>query len=113
VVAATVAGNARFRAAQREPPVLAKTPKYSPAATKRGSRARAKAESIVVQRERLMADLALLRKVRAGSRFVENAHRLLTRQWSGATWKAREGLLSAAAWLLELERSSDQGVATM
>jgi hypothetical protein len=57
-----------------------------------------------------MAELALLRERRAGSRFIDNAHQLLTRRWSGASWKAREGLLNSAAWLLDVERRCDQGV---
>jgi hypothetical protein len=91
----------------------AKTYPYPPVRAARGPSPRPNTDSIVDRRDRLMADLVELRKSRAGSRHIENAYQLLTRRWSGSTWKARAGLLTAAAWLVEVERSCGPGVSMM
>jgi hypothetical protein len=59
---------------------------------------------IVAQRERLVADVRLLRDRGGNSKFIENAQQLLTRWWSPASWKAREELLKTADWLVRLEK---------
>jgi len=58
----------------------------------------------MLQRERLVADIAQLRERGATSRFINNAQQLLTRWWSTATWTAREELLKSAEWLVRLEK---------
>jgi hypothetical protein len=68
------------------------------------TRSRAQIERIMLQRERLVADIAQLRERGATSRFINNAQQLLTRWWSTATWTAREELLKSAEWLVRLEK---------
>ena len=65
---------------------------------------RRKMESILTQRERLVADIALLRARGDTSRFIDNAQQLLTRWWSTSNWNAREELLKSAGWLIQLEK---------
>ena len=79
----------------------------------RHPKSRAKTHTIVAQRERLMAELAALREQGAASKFVENAQQLLTRWWSGASWSAREDLLSAADWLLRAEKRREQPIESL
>jgi hypothetical protein len=65
---------------------------------------RQKVNSILTYRERLIAEVAVLRGCGEASRFVDNAQQLLTRWWATANWNAREELLKTAAWLIQLEK---------
>ena len=59
---------------------------------------------IGTERERLFAELTILRELRGSSaRAVETAQCLLTRWWAKANWRKREQLLKAADWLIRLE----------
>jgi hypothetical protein len=62
-----------------------------------------KVKIILAQRERLIADIAALRRLGASSKFVDNAQQLLTRWWATANWNGREELLRTADWLVRLE----------
>ena len=65
--------------------------------------ARRKSASIVAERERLVAEMALLRHQRGSSKLIDKAQTLLTRWWSKANWNTRAELLKAADWLVRLE----------
>lgn len=67
-------------------------------------------DAILARREQLMAELAEMRGPNVGSVFVANAHQLLTRWWSRATWDAREELLRNVEWLVRVERRRDRHV---
>jgi len=58
---------------------------------------------VIGQRERLVAEIATIRKLGHASDFTVKAERLLTRWWARANWKARERLITSAEWLLRLE----------
>jgi len=65
---------------------------------------RQRAASILVERDRLVAEIDELRKRGSLSRFIHNAEQLLTQWWSSSSWKAREDLLRSAHWMIRLER---------
>lgn len=65
---------------------------------------RQKIDGILRRREKLIAELTLLRQQRSASKFVDNARQLLTRWWSRTSWDAREELLKTADWLIRLEK---------
>ena len=69
--------------------------------------ARAREAGILARRDRLVAEVALLRRRGEPSKFIDNAEQLLTRWWSRASWNAREELLKSADWLVRLERRRD------
>ena len=48
--------------------------------------------------------MSALRKRGTTSPFLDNAQQLLTGLWSGANWAARERLLKAAGWQVQLAR---------
>ena len=50
-------------------------------------------ESILTQRERLVADIALLRARGDTSRFIDNAQQLLTRWWSDVELERTRGIV--------------------
>jgi hypothetical protein len=61
---------------------------------------------IEIERERLFAKMAQLRKVRGSStRSIETAEVLLTRWWGKANWRVRKQLIRAADWTVRLERN--------
>ena len=59
--------------------------------------------AVIGERERLVAEIAAIRKLGQASDFTVKAERLLTRWWARANWKARARLITAAEWLLRLE----------
>ena len=65
---------------------------------------RAREAGILARRDRLVAEVALLRRRGEPSKFIDNAEQLLTRWWSRASWNAREELLKSADWLVRLEK---------
>jgi len=67
------------------------------------SPARRQAAAVIDKRERLVAEIASIRKLGHGSELTVKAERLLTRWWARANWEARERLISAAEWLVRLE----------
>jgi hypothetical protein len=67
------------------------------------SPARRQAAAVIDKRERLVAEIAAIRKLGHGSELTVKAERLLTRWWARANWEARERLISAAEWLVRLE----------
>src|SRR5262245_22803412 len=61
-------------------------------------------DSLTARRDHRMAEVAVLRgDGHQADSFVDKAHTLLTRGWSSANWKAREGILAAVDWLLRME----------
>lgn len=48
--------------------------------------------------------MSALRESGKTSPFIANAQQLLTGLWSGANWAARERLLKAAEWQVQLAR---------
>ena len=66
--------------------------------------ARAREAGILARRERLVAEVALLRRRGEPSKFIDNAEQLLTRWWSAASWNGREELLKTADWLVHIEK---------
>ncbi|ETR78924.1 hypothetical protein X566_02735 [Afipia sp. P52-10] len=56
------------------------------------------------QRERLIAQMQDLRDGAGASESTHKAQQLLTRWWAKADWKAREELLKAAEWVLQIEK---------
>jgi hypothetical protein len=67
------------------------------------SPARRHAVAVIDKRERLVAEIASIRKLGHGSELSIKAERLLTRWWARANWDARERLISAAEWLVRRE----------
>ena len=76
---------------------VSERPGRKPAASKR------RAALVIGQRERLVAEIAAIRKLGQASDLTAKAEGLLTRWWARANWEARERLISAAEWLLRLE----------
>jgi hypothetical protein len=76
--------------------------KAAPGARKEQSRR--KVDTILARRDRLVAEMAVLRDRGDASRFINNAQQLMTRWWSTATWNAREELLKTAEWLVRLAK---------
>lgn len=68
-----------------------------------------KIDSILTQRERLVAELNDLHKNGHCSKFTENAQQLITRWWCTVNWNGREQLLKTARWQLDLERRHRSG----
>jgi hypothetical protein len=67
-----------------------------------------RADVILARRDRLLAEIEALRRVRGKlTGFSRKAHTLLTRGWARASWKTREELLKASAWLLYLDHLRD------
>lgn len=62
-----------------------------------------RAAAVIGERERLVAEIAAIRKLGQASDLSVKAERLLTRWWARANWDARERLITAAEWLLRLE----------
>jgi hypothetical protein len=59
-----------------------------------------------IERERLLAEMAMLRKQRGHSlHSIEKAQTLLTTWWGRANWRTREQLIKAADWLVRLEHN--------
>lgn len=65
---------------------------------------RQRADQIVRQRERLIAEVQDFNAGQERSESAQKAQQLLTRWWAKADWKAREELLKAAEWLIEVEK---------
>ena len=65
--------------------------------------AKRQAAAVIGQRERLVAEIAAIRKLGQASELTVKAERLLTRWWARANWEARERLITSAEWLLRLE----------
>lgn len=61
-------------------------------------------EAIIAERERLLAEVDVLRRRGEISRLGENAARLLTHWWSAKSWTARARLLKDADWLVRVEQ---------
>jgi hypothetical protein len=80
-------------------PFAARTGK--PASPQRSTRA---IDAIVIRRQQLVAELAMLRKEGGDPTFIENAQQLLTRWWAGANWAAREDILKSATWLVRMSQ---------
>ena len=72
-------------------------PARKPAPSKR------QAAAVIGQRERLVAEIAAIRKLGQASELTVKAERLLTRWWARANWGARKRLITSAEWLLRLE----------
>lgn len=72
-------------------------PVRKPASTKR------QAAAVIGERERLVAEIAAIRKLGHASELTVKAERLLTRWWARASWDARKRLITSAEWLLRLE----------
>jgi hypothetical protein len=64
---------------------------------------RQRVESILRQRERLIAEVQGLSTVEGYSASAKKAQQLLTRWWAKADWKAREELLRVAEWVIRVE----------
>ncbi|HWM45957.1 MAG TPA: hypothetical protein VNR11_03470 [Xanthobacteraceae bacterium] len=63
-----------------------------------------RAAEIVMQRDRLVAEVSRLETAHGrSSRFGAQARDLLTRAWSSASWKSRQDLVRTVQWLLQLE----------
>jgi len=75
---------------------------------RQGSPVRTDVRSIEARRDVLFTEAAALRAAGEGARFCTNALELLTRCWSRENWRGRERLLHAAAWMLQLARSSGE-----
>ena len=66
---------------------------------------RHRVNDILARRDRLVAELAVLREQHGSpSSSADKALTLLTRWWSNADWNGREELLNAADWLVRLEK---------
>ncbi len=64
-------------------------------------------EEIIAQRDRLAAEVSRLeRALGSSARFAAQARELLTRAWGKADWSARQDLVKAAQWLIDLELQS-------
>jgi hypothetical protein len=61
------------------------------------------AAAVLSHRERLVAEIASIRKLGHGTEFSEKAERLLTRWWGRANWDGRRKLIETAEWLVRLE----------
>jgi hypothetical protein len=68
----------------------------------RGQATARNTQAIMIQRDRLIADITALRAHGAASKFIDNAKQLLTRWWSTASWSGREELLRSADWLIRV-----------
>jgi hypothetical protein len=64
---------------------------------------RQRIESILRQRERLIAEVQGLSAVEECAESAKKAQQLLTRWWAKADWKAREELLRVAEWVIRVE----------
>jgi hypothetical protein len=61
------------------------------------------ADSLLSQRDTLMAEIAILRSgAKMPRSSLNKAGTLLTRYWSKANWQTREEILRAARWLLNV-----------
>jgi shikimate kinase len=65
---------------------------------------RQRVDQIVRQRERLIAEVQDFGAEQGRSESAQKAQQLLTRWWAKADWKAREELLKAAEWLIQMEK---------
>ncbi|MEA2986682.1 MAG: hypothetical protein QOD94_2936 [Alphaproteobacteria bacterium] len=65
-------------------------------------------ETLLLERERLVAELSAIQARGDESKSVEEALQLVTRWWGPATWAARERLLKSARWLLNLKHRTDE-----
>jgi hypothetical protein len=65
---------------------------------------RLRIEEILRERERLIAKVQSLGALDEHSEAARKAQQLLTRWWAKANWNAREELLKAAAWVLQIEK---------
>ena len=65
-------------------------------------------EALVLERERLVAELSAIQARGDSSKSVEDARQLVTRWWGPASWDARERLLKSARWLLSLKHRTDE-----
>jgi hypothetical protein len=66
---------------------------------------RQRIDSILRQRDRLIAEVQGLSTTKGCSEPAKKAQQLLTRWWARADWKAREELLRAAEWVIRVEVS--------
>jgi len=69
----------------------------------------ARFSALLTQRERKMTEIIELRAGIGPGTFTDKAETLLTRFWSKATWRSREGILRTADWLLRMERKRRSG----
>lgn len=65
---------------------------------------RQRVDQIVRQRERLIAEVQNFSAEQGRSESAQKAQQLLTRWWAKADWKAREELLKAAEWLIQMDK---------
>lgn len=65
-------------------------------------------ETLVLQRERLVAELSDMQARGDNSKSVEDALQLVTRWWGTASWDGRARLLKSAQWLLTLKHQTDE-----
>ncbi|MBX9590791.1 MAG: hypothetical protein K2X43_15890 [Hyphomonadaceae bacterium] len=67
-----------------------------------------RAEVLLAQRDRQLAEIEALRRSRGKlTSFSRKAHTLLTRVWARGSWKTREELVRASAWLMYLDHLRD------
>lgn len=64
---------------------------------------RQRIESVLRQRELLIAEVQGLNAMEGCSESAKKAQQLLTRWWARADWKAREELLRVAEWVIRVE----------
>lgn len=77
----------------------------APAPSKRaGALPRREIDTLVLKRERLVAELSAMRARGDDSKLIQDAQQLVTRWWGPASWTSREKLLKSAHWLLSLKR---------
>ena len=92
---------------------MARSDSSAKAAAKPSSRSKTacytdRIEEIQKRRERQMAEIRLLTKLRpAAATFARKAETLLTVGWGRASWEARAEILRTVNWLLEIERGRD------
>jgi hypothetical protein len=67
----------------------------------------ARTAAILSARTHKIREIASLRRANLDSAsFAAKAQTLLTRDWSQASWRARESILRSVAWLLRLEKAA-------
>ena len=65
-------------------------------------------QALLLERERLLAELSDIQARGEHSKTVEDAWQLVTRWWGKSNWDGREKLLRSARWLLNLKHRTDE-----
>lgn len=84
-------------------PRTSKAPASAPARQHQPT-SRLRIEEILRERERLIARVQNLGSAEEHSEAARKAQQLLTRWWARANWNAREELLKAAEWVIQIEK---------